>query len=355
MERSDGQARNRQKPNSHPLLRLWRYATPHHRGIVLAAAYSVVNKLFDLAPPILIGVAVDIVVQQEDSILARWGVVDVRMQLILLGALTLVIWGFESIFEYLYAVKWRNLSQAVQHELRLDAYDHVQHLDMAYFEDRSTGGLMSVLNNDVNQLERFLDVGANQILQLLTTVLVVGGIFVALVPGIAWLAILPMPLIAPIAGGPNSRMALELALTEADTIEMRTGKRPEVVALNLIVDLEHENDPEKKIQERREALVEGFGIENWPIELMIEPARDGVVEDILRVARDFDQIIIGASEEGFLEQSLFGSIPQRIAEEAHTTVVMVKRHDVVKFGVRRWLQTRFGHRTPRPVWAKKPD
>ena len=182
--------------NSHPLLRLWRYATPHHRSIFLASTYSVVNKLFDLAPPILIGVAVDIVVQQEDSILARWGVVDVRMQLILLGAITLVIWGFESIFEYLYAVKWRNLSQTVQHELRLDAYDHVQHLDMAYFEDRSTGGMMSVLNNDVNQLERFLDVGANQILQLITTVLVVGGIFVALVPGIAWLAILPMPFIA---------------------------------------------------------------------------------------------------------------------------------------------------------------
>jgi nucleotide-binding universal stress UspA family protein len=150
-------------------------------------------------------------------------------------------------------------------------------------------------------------------------------------------------------------MALELALTEADTIEMRTGKRPEVVALNLIVGLEQESDPEKKMQERREALVEGFGIEDWPIELRIEPAQDGVVEDILRVARDFDQIIIGASEEGFLEQSLFGSIPQRIAEEAHTTVVMVKRHDVVKFGVRRWLQTRFGHRLPRPVWAKKPD
>jgi ATP-binding cassette subfamily B protein len=182
--------------NFHPFLRLWRYASPHHRSILLASIYSVVNKLFDLAPPILIGVAVDIVVQQENSILARWGVVDVRMQLVLLAVLTLIIWGFESIFEYLYAIKWRNLSQTVQHELRRDAYDHVQHLDMAYFEDRSTGGMMSVLNNDVNQLERFLDVGANQILQLLTTVLVVGGIFVALVPGIAWLAILPMPFIA---------------------------------------------------------------------------------------------------------------------------------------------------------------
>ena len=117
------------------------------------------NRLFDLAPPLLIGVAVDIVIEQENSILAQWGIEDVGMQLILLGVVTLIVWGFESIFEYLYAIKWRNLSQTVQHELRIDAYDHVQHLDMAYFEDRSTGGLMSVLNNDVNQLERFLDVG----------------------------------------------------------------------------------------------------------------------------------------------------------------------------------------------------
>ncbi len=166
-------------------------------------------------------------------------------------------------------------------------------------------------------------------------------------------AALSQRIIVPIAGGPNSRMALELALTQADAIELRTGKRPEVVALNLMFGLDAENDPEKKMQERREALVEEFGIENWPIELHIEPAQEGVVEDILRVAKDFDQIVIGASEEGFLEQSLFGSIPQRIAEEANTNVVMVKRHDVVKFGMRRWLQTRFGHRTPRPVWLGK--
>jgi ATP-binding cassette subfamily B protein len=103
MKRPDGQARHRKQPGSHLLLRLWRY-TPHHRSIFLASTYSVVNKLFDLSPPLLIGVAADIVVQQENSILARWGVADVRMQLVLLGALTLVIWGFESIFEYLSAI-----------------------------------------------------------------------------------------------------------------------------------------------------------------------------------------------------------------------------------------------------------
>jgi ATP-binding cassette subfamily B protein len=54
---------------------------------------------------------------------------------------------------------------------------------------------MSVLNNDINQLERFLDVGANDILQVTTTVLVIGGVFIAVAPSVAWMALLPMPFI----------------------------------------------------------------------------------------------------------------------------------------------------------------
>ncbi|MBE2224209.1 MAG: ABC transporter ATP-binding protein, partial [Anaerolineae bacterium] len=78
---------------------------------------------------------------------------------------------------------------------RMDAYDHTQRLDMAFFEERSSGGLMAVLNDDVNQLERFLDIGANEIIQLLTTIVVIGGIFIAIAPEIAWMTILPMPII----------------------------------------------------------------------------------------------------------------------------------------------------------------
>ena len=53
---------------------------------------------------------------------------------------------------------------------------------------------MSVLNDDVNQLERFLDGGANSLIQLSTTVLAVGAIFFW-VSSVAWVAFLPMPLI----------------------------------------------------------------------------------------------------------------------------------------------------------------
>jgi ATP-binding cassette, subfamily B, bacterial len=179
-----------------PLGRLLRYSARHRRSIVLATIYSVLNKLFDLAPPVLIGAAVDIVVSRQDSFIARFGgVTDVHGQLWLLAALTVGIWAAESLFQYAYALRWRGLAQTIQHELRLDAYRHVQDLELAYFEDRSTGGLMAILNDDINQLERFLDDGANELLQLLTTIAVVGTLFFVVVPGVAWMALLPMPLI----------------------------------------------------------------------------------------------------------------------------------------------------------------
>ena len=180
---------------SHPLNRLWNYAVPHRRAMVLASLYSILNKLFDLAPPLLIGAAVDTVVAKQDSLIAKFGVTDVGDQLLVLAGVTAVIWFFESLFQYLYQVAWRNLAQTIQHDLRLDTYDHVQHLKLAYFEDRSTGGLLSVLNNDINQLELFLNVGVNDIWQVVTTVIVIGSIFFYTAPEVAWMAMLPMPFI----------------------------------------------------------------------------------------------------------------------------------------------------------------
>lgn len=178
-----------------PLRRLLRYARPRRGTVAWAATCSVVNKVLDLAPPVIIGVAVDVVVNRQDSALAALGFASVEAQLVALTVATVVIFILESLFEYLYAFTWRNLAQSLQHDLRLDAYGHVQRLELSYFEDKSTGGLMSVLNDDVNQLERFLDGGANDLLQVSTTVVVVGGTFFWLAPSVAWAALLPMPLI----------------------------------------------------------------------------------------------------------------------------------------------------------------
>ena len=103
---------------SHPLFRLWFYAKDHRRTIVLASITSVLNRIVDLAPPALIGMAVDVVVSQEDSILAQFGFTDVETQLYILAALTVLIFALESAFQYAYQVLWRNLAQVIQHEMR---------------------------------------------------------------------------------------------------------------------------------------------------------------------------------------------------------------------------------------------
>lgn len=180
---------------TYPLQRLLRYSRRHRRRIWLASASSVLNKLFDLAPPALIGLAVDVVVKQQDSLIASWGVEGIRAQFLWLSVVTVIVWGLESAFEYAYSWLWRDLAQSIQHDLRLDAYGHLQSLEMGYFEDRSTGGLMSILNDDINQLERFLDHGANEVIQVVTTVIIIGGAFFIMAPGVAWMAMLPMPFI----------------------------------------------------------------------------------------------------------------------------------------------------------------
>lgn len=153
------------------------------------------NKFWDLAPPILIGMAIDVVTYKEDSMLADFGYPDPYDQFLILVALTVIIWVLESLFEYWFGVLWRNLAQNAQHELRMDAYEHIQNLEMQWFSGQTTGGLMAIMNDDVNQLERFLDQGANDLLQVATTVFVVGGVMFILAPSVAIYAILPIPII----------------------------------------------------------------------------------------------------------------------------------------------------------------
>ncbi len=181
--------------NSHPLQRLLAYGQQYQSQTWQAGISSVFNKLCDVAPEILIGMAVDVVVKKQDSFIATLGIRDVEQQLVILTLITVVVWVLESVSQYVYTNLWRNLSQKIQHNLRLDAYGHIQSLDLAYFENQSTGNLMSILGDDINQLERFLDVGANEIIQVLTNAIVIGGVFFVLAPGLAWWSMVPIPII----------------------------------------------------------------------------------------------------------------------------------------------------------------
>jgi ATP-binding cassette subfamily B protein len=183
------------RSSEHPVRRLIAFASPYRRDAVFASVFSVLNKIFDVLPELLIGVAVDVVVNKRGSFLARMGIPDPLHQLLALVALTIAVWVFESLFEYLYSVRWRGLAQDLQHTLRQAAYAHLQCLPPDTIARERQGRLMALMNEDVNQIERFLNTGANDLIQVFISSLLVGAVFFFLTTSLAVLALLPIPLI----------------------------------------------------------------------------------------------------------------------------------------------------------------
>ena len=215
--------------NKNPLKRLLLHLKGESKKVFFASFFSVLNKIFDLAPPVLIGAAVDIVVRKEDSILSEYGYPDPRDQITVLAIMTVIIWALESVFQYLYALLWRTLAQEVQHGLRTEGYSHVQNLHMGWFKEQSQGDLMSVMNDDINQLERFLDEGANDLLQVTTTVIVISAAFFSIESSIAVWAILPIPFIILGSFKFQNKIAPRYAL-----VRKRVGELNALLANNLM-------------------------------------------------------------------------------------------------------------------------
>ncbi len=181
---------------AHPLRRLWRYAHRYRGRLIWAVTATTIGKVADVVPELLIGAAVDVMVRGGDSFAADlFGVSDRYDQLLILAALNVVVWILESSFDYLSSVAWRNLAQSIEHDLRTDTYAHVQDLEVAFFEDTTSGGLLSVLNDDINQLERFLDEGAATIIDTFWNVVLVGAIFAVTSLKLTALAFAPIPVI----------------------------------------------------------------------------------------------------------------------------------------------------------------
>ncbi|MEO6628224.1 MAG: ABC transporter ATP-binding protein [Aquihabitans sp.] len=229
-------------PSTRPPLReLWGYARGHRPTVAWAASMSLLNKLCDVAPELLIGAAVDVVVKGQggQSFVGRlFGIEDRFEQLTILVIATVLIWIAESATEYLAVISWRNLAQTIEHEARMDAYRHVQTLEMAYFEDRTSGGLMTVLNDDVNQLERFLDLGPHKLIITAANVVFVGIVFLVVSPLLALLAFLPIPVI--VAGSlryqgrlePRYAKVRQAAGTIGDTLTNGVGGIATIKAYN---------------------------------------------------------------------------------------------------------------------------
>ncbi|MEC7683964.1 MAG: ABC transporter transmembrane domain-containing protein, partial [SAR324 cluster bacterium] len=180
----------------HPILSLFRYIRNYQKLFTWSCINSILNKILDLMPPLLVGWVIDSVRRQPPEWIANTvGTSDPWALAIFLAVLGVVIFGFESLFEWAYQHGFMNLAQHVQHALRQDAYNHIQTREIEFFENHRMGETMAMLNDDVNQIERFLNTGFNEILQLAVLFAFSSVVLLGVSWQLALVGLLPLPIV----------------------------------------------------------------------------------------------------------------------------------------------------------------
>lgn len=186
-----------------PMRRLLsQYGRPYSFSVTVGIVASIFARLLDLVPPILLGVAVDAIFLETEPfnlmfVPGAWLAGLDRVEQF--GLTVLIIAGSFLIgagFHWLRNWGFNAFAQDIQHDVRTDTYDRMQFLDMEFFSNKQTGEMMSILSNDVNQLERFLNDGLNSAFRLGVMVLGIAGVLFVLNPQLALISMAPVPLIA---------------------------------------------------------------------------------------------------------------------------------------------------------------
>ena len=185
-----------------PMLRLYtEYGGERKAYFTIGLVSSILARVLDLLPPLLLGIAIDAIFLEESAfsllfVPQSWLPDTQSAQLWLTGGIIAACFLGGAVFHYTRNWGWNRFAQGVQHDVRTDTYDKMQRLNMDFFADKQTGELMSVLSNDVNRLEKFLNDGMNSVSRLIIMVLGIAVILFWLNWRLALVALLPVPIIA---------------------------------------------------------------------------------------------------------------------------------------------------------------
>ena len=189
-----------------PMKRLFlAYGRDYLPQVSVGILASVFARLLDLLPPLMLGIALDAIFRGEAPF-------DEQIPLVLLPdawlptAQTEQFWftiavlvgafAFGAAFHWVRNWGFNAFAQNIQHDVRTDTYDKMQRLNMEFFSDKQTGEMMSILSNDVNRLERFLNDGMNSVFRLSVMVVGIGVLLLWINWQLALVALLPVPVIA---------------------------------------------------------------------------------------------------------------------------------------------------------------
>ncbi|HXX73680.1 MAG TPA: ABC transporter ATP-binding protein [Nitrospiraceae bacterium] len=166
------------------LLRVLQYLRPYRRLALLTLLAAASATAMELLPPWLIKVVIDDVIQGQQMSLLPW----------VLGGLV-VSYGLKTSFASLRIRLNNRLEQTVVHDLRSHVFSSLQRLSINYFENRSTGEIMSRVTNDTEHVERIFIDGLEGALTASLTLIGITSMLFVLNWKLAVLSLLPIPLL----------------------------------------------------------------------------------------------------------------------------------------------------------------
>ncbi|WP_447980338.1 ABC transporter ATP-binding protein [Candidatus Nitrospira bockiana] len=167
------------------LLRILRYIAPYRTLAVATLLCAALTTALELVPPWLIKVVIDDVIQAKQMALLPWAIGG------LLGA-----YGLRNLFASL-RIRFNNtLEQKIIYDLRAEVFSALQRLSLSFYENRSTGEIMSRVNNDTEHVERIFVDGIEGLLMASLTLSGITVLLFALNWKLALLALVPIPVLA---------------------------------------------------------------------------------------------------------------------------------------------------------------
>ena len=163
--------------------RLIGFLRPYRRDVILSLVFAWLAMVTTVAIPLLIGATVDAIQNERRDDLPPLALAIVGAGLLRLGLTVVrrVIAG--------------KVSVAVEFDLRQGIYEHLQRLELGFFDGQQTGQLMSRATVDLQSIRFFLGYGLIFLTQNALTILLAGAVMIALKPWLAALALLPVPFV----------------------------------------------------------------------------------------------------------------------------------------------------------------
>ena len=143
----------------HPVLWLFdEYARPHWKQLVGGLGCTTIEQIPARLPPVLIGLAIDAVLLGSGPfrlplVPQAWLPTAMAHQLLLLLALLCGSFAAVALVNFFGRRVLGGFGQSFQHEIRTEVFDTVQRLELDYFDEHDTGEVMSILNDDVQEVQ----------------------------------------------------------------------------------------------------------------------------------------------------------------------------------------------------------